>query len=134
MRAERQEEKPLRSQDEVVLARQTVRQWAQQLGMSLVDQTKVVTASSELARNALVHGGGGRLLLEQITGEHRRGLRLTFTDAGPGMPDVQTALKDGYTTASGLGLGLGGSRRLVDQFEIESSPGRGTRVTVVKWA
>lgn len=134
MQVDRKEEKPLRSQDDVVLARQAVRRWAQELGLGLVDQTKVVTASSELARNALVHGGGGSIRLELIRSDHRRGLRLTFVDAGPGIPDLDTALRDGFTTGSGLGLGLGGSRRLVDDFDLDSSPGAGTRVTVVKWA
>jgi serine/threonine-protein kinase RsbT len=134
MQVDRKEEKPLRSQDDVVLARQAVRRWAQELGLGLVDQTKVVTASSELARNALVHGGGGSIRLELIRSADRRGLRLTFVDAGPGIPDLSTALRDGFTTGAGLGLGLGGSRRLVDDFELDSSPGTGTRVTVVKWA
>jgi serine/threonine-protein kinase RsbT len=134
MQVDRKEEKPLRSQDDVVLARQAVRRWAQEIGLGLVDQTKIVTASSELARNALVHGGGGSIRLELIRSDHRRGLRLTFVDAGPGIPDLGTALRDGFSTGSGLGLGLGGSRRLVDDFDLDSSPDAGTRVTVVKWA
>jgi serine/threonine-protein kinase RsbT len=133
MHVERQEEKPLRSQDDVVLARQSVRRWAQLVGFGLVDQTKIVTAASELARNALVHGGGGQLILELLSAGHRRGLRLTFIDEGPGIPDVETAFRDGFTTGSGMGLGLGGSRRLVDEFELDSRPGAGTRVSVVKW-
>jgi serine/threonine-protein kinase RsbT len=134
MQVDRQEERSIRSQEDVVLARQAVRQWAQQLGLGLVDQTKIVTAASELARNTLVHGGGGNVRLELVHHAHRHGLRLTFADSGPGMADVDAALRDGFTTGSGLGLGLGGSRRLVDDFAIVSTPGAGTRVTVVKWA
>jgi len=124
---------PIAGEADVVGARQVVRQWAGELGFSLVDQTKIVTAASELARNTLVHGGGGTLLLESLTEGARRGLRLTFEDHGPGIPDVEMALRDGYTTGGGLGLGLGGARRLVSEFQIVSRPGEGTRVTVVKW-
>jgi serine/threonine-protein kinase RsbT len=124
---------PARSENDVVLVRQAVRKWAAELGFSLVDQTKIVTAASELARNALVHGGGGTVLLEALNEGTRRGLRLTFEDQGPGIPDIQQALRDGYTTGVGLGLGLGGSKRLVNEFVIVSRAGEGTRVTVTKW-
>jgi serine/threonine-protein kinase RsbT len=124
---------PARSENDVVLVRQAVRKWAADLGFSLVDQTKIVTAASELARNALIHGGGGTVLLEALNEGSRRGLRLTFEDQGPGIPDVQLALRDGYTTGGGLGLGLSGSKRLVNEFDIVSRVGEGTRVTVTKW-
>jgi serine/threonine-protein kinase RsbT len=127
------ERMPARSENDVVLVRQAVRKWAAELGFSLVDQTKIVTAASELARNALVHGGGGTVLLEALNEGTRRGLRLTFEDKGPGIPDIQQALRDGYTTGVGLGLGLGGSKRLVNEFDIVSRAGEGTRVTVTKW-
>jgi serine/threonine-protein kinase RsbT len=133
MDIESREEKPLTSQEEVVLARQAVRQWAQRVRFGIVDQTKIVTAASELGRNALVHGGGGHLVLEVVDNGSRRGLRLSFVDSGPGISDMDAALRDGFSTGSGMGLGLGGSRRLMDEFEIESTPGTGTRVTVVKW-
>jgi serine/threonine-protein kinase RsbT len=124
---------PVRTENDIVLARQAVRKWAAELGLSLVEQTKVVTAASELARNVLIHGGGGSVRLEVLNDEARRGLRLTFEDQGPGIPDVELALRDGYTTGGGLGLGLGGSRRLVNEFDIVSKVGEGTRVTVTKW-
>lgn len=124
---------PIRENGDVVLVRQHVRSLAGDLGFGIVDQTKVVTAASELARNTLVHGGGGSVTLETLNGGDRHGLALTFQDTGPGIPDVTLALKDGYTTGNGLGLGLGGARRLVNEFEIESRPGRGTRVRVVRW-
>jgi len=117
----------------VVRARQAVRAWAVELGFSLVDQTKLVTAASELARNTVVYGGGGTLRMEVLEDGARSGLRLVFEDAGPGIPDLERALKDGYTTGGGLGLGLGGARRLVNEFAIHSAPGEGTRITVVKW-
>jgi serine/threonine-protein kinase RsbT len=123
----------IRSETDVVQVRQAVRNWAKELGFSLVDQTKIVTAASELARNVLVHGGGGCARLESLQEGLRRGLRLHFEDQGPGIPDVQLALRDGYTTGSGLGLGLSGSKRLVNEFEIATKVGEGTRVTVVKW-
>ncbi|MEU7880604.1 anti-sigma regulatory factor [Microbispora bryophytorum] len=119
---------------DVVVVRQQVRGLAAEMGLSLVDQTKIVTAASELARNALVHAGGGRVLIEVLEGGRRPGLRLVFTDEGPGIPDVQQALTEGWSTAGGLGLGLTGSRRLVDEFDLVSAPGEGTRVTVTKWA
>lgn len=133
MTVSRSEVRPIRSESDVVSARQAVRAWAVEMKFSLVDQTKLVTAASELARNTLVHGGGGTLRMEIVEGVPRRGLRLVFEDQGPGIPDLEQALRDGYTTGGGLGLGLGGSRRLVDEFAVDSSPGAGTRVTVVKW-
>ena len=124
---------PVRQEEDVVRVRQVVRQWAVELGFSLVDQTKIVTASSELARNTVIYGGGGQVQLEALNDGSRRGLRLTFEDQGPGIADTNQALKDGYTTGSGLGLGLGGSRRLMDEFAITSAVGQGTRITVAKW-
>lgn len=133
MAVARSEELPIRGEDDVVRIRQACREWSIELGFSLVDQTKIVTAASELARNTKVHGGGGTLLLETIDDGGRRGLRLTFADRGPGIADVAQAMKDGFTTGNGLGLGLGGARRLVNEFNITSRPGEGTRVVVVKW-
>ncbi|GGO82892.1 anti-sigma regulatory factor [Nonomuraea cavernae] len=127
-------ELPIAANSDVVLVRQRVRTSAQQVGLSLVDQTKVVTAASELARNTLVYAGGGRVRIEVVGNGARGGLRLTFADEGPGIPDLELALTDGWTTGGGLGLGLSGSRRLVDEFDLDSEPGKGTRVTVVKWA
>lgn len=124
---------PLQSQGDIVTVRQIVRRWAIDAGLGLVDQTKLVTAASELARNAVGYGGGGTVGLELLEGGGRRGVRLTFEDHGPGIPDIALALTDGYTTGTGMGLGLGGSRRLVNEFEIDSAPGRGTRVTVARW-
>ena len=129
----RSETRAVRSSDDIVGLRQLVRQWAVDLQFSLVDQTKLVTAASELARNTLDHGGGGSVRLEALNDESRRGLRLTFEDKGPGIENVDLALKDGYTTGTGLGLGLGGSRRLCNEFAIVSRRGEGTRVTVTKW-
>ena len=127
------EQLPLQSSTDVVAARQRVRQIATELRFSLVDQTKLVTAASELARNALDHGGGGQMSIEVVNGLARTGLKLVFEDRGPGIPDIQAALKDGFTTGSGMGLGLGGSKRLVNEFAIESEVGKGTKVTVVRW-
>ena len=124
---------PIRSSEDIVLVRQKVRQWAVDLTFSLVDQTKMVTAASELARNALDYGGGGTVRLDQLQNETKRGLRLVFEDEGPGIADVDLALRDGYTTGNGMGLGLGGSRRLVHEFDVDSRPGEGTRVTIVRW-
>ncbi len=123
----------IRASDHVVLVRQSVRKWAIDLGFSLVDQTKMITAASELARNALDYGGGGTVRLEALENGHRRGLRLTFEDQGPGIPDIDKALTDGYTTGKGLGMGLSGSKRLVNEFEIASRVGEGTRVTITRW-
>jgi serine/threonine-protein kinase RsbT len=133
MRVRKDESRPLRAEEDVVRARQAVRAWAVEMGFSLVDQTKLVTAASELARNTVVYGGGGTLRMEALEDGARTGLRLVFADEGPGIPDIDTALRDGYTTGGGLGLGLGGARRLVSEFAIDSTPGQGTRVTVVKW-
>lgn len=133
MRVRKDESRPLRAEEDVVRARQAVRSWAVEMGFSLVDQTKLVTAASELARNTVVYGGGGTLTMEQLEDGPRKGLRLVFADQGPGIPDIATALRDGYTTGSGLGLGLGGAKRLVNEFAIESAAGAGTRITVVKW-
>jgi len=125
---------PIHSSEDVVLVRQAVRRRAIALSFNLVDQTKLVTAASELARNTLDHGGGGTLRLEVVGGEGRRGLRLTFEDKGPGIADVEQAMKDGFTTAGGLGLGLGGARRLCTDFAIRSQPGAGTQVMIGRWA
>lgn len=133
MLVQRTEHLALRGTEDVVRARQAARQWAIQLGFSLVDQTKIVTAASELARNTVTYGGGGLLRLEALNDGPRHGLRLTFEDEGPGIPDVQLAMRDGYTTGTGLGLGLGGARRLMTEFAISSEPGRGTRVVTVRW-
>lgn len=127
------ETRPIRSQADIVQVRQVVREWAQQLAFSLVDQTKIVTAASELARNTLDYGKGGDLTLEALQEGARKGLRLTFEDQGPGIPDVAQALKDGYTSGGGLGLGLGGSKRLVNEFEIRTQPGEGTRIVIARW-
>jgi serine/threonine-protein kinase RsbT len=124
---------PLTASEHVVAARQIVRQRAVELGFSLVDQTKIVTAASELARNAIQHGGGGRMQVETLSDGIRRGLRLVFSDDGRGIADIEQAMKDGYSTAGGLGLGLSGARRLSNEFAIESAPGRGTRVTITRW-
>jgi len=118
---------------DVVLVRQAVRAWAIAQGLGIVDQTKIVTAASELARNTVEYGGGGTVRLEALQDGARRGLRLTFEDQGPGIPDVALALTDGYTTGGGMGLGLSGSKRLVNEFDLWSEPGRGTRVTVTRW-
>ena len=123
----------IRASADVVQVRQSVRALATQLGFSLIDQTKVVTAASELARNTLEHGGGGTARLEAVTRGLSKGLRLTFEDQGPGIPDVKLALTDGYTSGGGMGLGLSGSKRLVNEFDLWSEPGQGTRVTVTRW-
>jgi serine/threonine-protein kinase RsbT len=126
-------ELPLRSQDDVVVVRQAVRARAVEIGLSLIDQTKIVTAASELARNTVVYGGGGTARIETVTDTTRRGLRLTFDDRGPGIPDIELAMKDGYTSGGGLGLGLGGAKRLANEFTIDSRFGEGTRITIVRW-
>jgi serine/threonine-protein kinase RsbT len=124
---------PLQTEADIVRVRQVVRQWALQQGFSLVEQTKMVTATSELARNTVIHGGGGTAQLEALTSGNRRGLRVIFVDQGPGIADIAQAMTDGYTTGEGLGLGLGGAKRLVNAFEITSRPGAGTRVCITKW-
>ena len=123
----------VRSSDDVVVVRQKVRDWAITLGFRLVDQTRLVTAASELARNTLQYGGGGTATIEALSNGVKKGLRLTFEDNGPGIPDIGLALTDGYTTGGGLGLGLSGARRLCSEFEIVSRVGEGTRVTVARW-
>lgn len=124
---------PIRKEPDVVLARQTARQLAVDCGLRLVDQTKLITAVSELARNTFVYGGGGEMQWELIEDGICRGVRLTFVDQGPGIADIHQALTDGWTSGTGMGLGLSGSRRLVDEFTIESAPGKGTRVVILKW-
>ncbi len=133
MRSMKHETLPIATSADVVLARQKVRQWATEMKFTLVDQTKLVTAASELARNALDHGKGGQMVVEVVENISRTGLKLVFEDRGPGIPDIEAALRDGYTTGGGMGLGLGGSKRLVNDFHIESQPGKGTRITVVRW-
>jgi serine/threonine-protein kinase RsbT len=129
------DELPIQSGDDVVRVRAQVRTAAAASGLSLVDQTKLVTAASELARNTLVYGGGGVARIEVVkSASGRAGIKLHFIDEGPGIPDVDLALTDGWTSGSGLGLGLSGSRRLVDEFELNSKPGAGTSVVLVKWS
>ena len=123
---------PVQSEPDVVAVRRRVRDASAKLGFSLVDQTKVVTAASELARNTIIYWGGGTMQLDLLNGP-RNGLRLVFEDKGPGIPDVELALRDGFTTGGGLGLGLGGAKRLVSDFEISSRPGEGTRVSITRW-
>jgi serine/threonine-protein kinase RsbT len=123
----------IRGAADIVSVRQAVRQLSIALGFSLVDQTKIVTAASELARNTLDHGGGGKVLLETLDTGLRWGLKLTFSDQGPGIPDIEQALQDGFTTGRGLGMGLGGAKRLANEFQIDSQVGQGTRITIVKW-
>lgn len=120
-------------QEDVVAVRQRARSLAVEIGLTIIDQTKIVTAASELARNTVIHGGGGKVTLEILKETSKQGLRLTFEDSGPGIPDVELAMQDGYTSAGGLGLGLGGSKRLCNDFSIESKVGLGTRVTIARW-
>ena len=127
------EQLPLRSAEDIVTVRQAVRVWATEIGFGLVDQTKIVTAASELGRNTVQHGLGGIARLELCNDGPRQGLRLTFEDTGPGIPDIALAMKDGYSTGGGMGLGLSGSKRLSNEFEIESTVGKGTRVTIARW-
>ncbi len=124
---------PIRVEQDVVLARQAARQVAVACKLRLIDQTKLVTAASELARNAVIYGGGGTMDWEILESGLRKGVRLVFADQGPGIPDLAQALTDGWSSGSGMGLGLSGSRRLVDEFELESAPGQGTRITITKW-
>jgi serine/threonine-protein kinase RsbT len=124
---------PLRTEHDIVLARQSVRKLSQELTFSLVDQTKIVTAASELARNTVIYGGGGVLTWEVLHDGTRKGLRLTFKDEGPGIPNLELAMMDGWSSGTGLGMGLSGTKRLVNEFEIESQPGSGTRVTIARW-
>jgi serine/threonine-protein kinase RsbT len=127
------EQRLIRSSEDVTLVRQIVRRHAVALGFSLVEQTKLVTAASELARNALEHGGGGYMDLELVSAGTRRGIKVTFVDEGPGIANIDAAMRDGYTTGSGLGLGLGGAKRLSNDFAIESAVGQGTRVAITRW-
>jgi serine/threonine-protein kinase RsbT len=124
---------PIKDSSDVVFVRQRVRVWALELKLSLVDQTKIVTAASELGRNTVEHGGGGELEIAEVLNGTRKGIRLTFSDKGPGIADVKQALTDGFTTKQGMGLGLGGSKRLMNEFEIKTTPGEGTTVTVIRW-
>ena len=127
------DQRPVQTAEDVVAIRQAVRQRAVELGFNLVDQTKIVTAASELARNTVQYGGGGRVTIDAVEDFGRRGIRLTFEDEGPGIADVDLAMKDGFTTGAGLGLGLSGARRLSNDFSIESTPGKGTRVVITRW-
>jgi len=124
---------PLRNSDDVVLVRQAARKLAVALGFGIVDQTKLVTASSELARNTVDYAGGGTVRLETLRQDRKSGVRLVFEDQGPGIPDIDLALRDGYTSGNGMGLGLGGARRLSHEFEIASTPGIGTRIAIIRW-
>ncbi len=124
---------PIRSSEDIVIVRQAVRKRAVSLGLGLVDQTKFVTAASELARNTLDYGGGGMVQIELVENERKSGVRLVFEDKGPGIPDIELALKEGYTSGNGMGLGLGGAKRLSHEFEIWSKPGVGTRVSILRW-
>jgi serine/threonine-protein kinase RsbT len=129
----RSETRPILAAEDIVHARQVVRAWAVDAGFSLVDQTKIVTAASELARNTLVHGGGGTMQLDALVVGARRGLRLVFEDKGPGIESIERAMRDGFTTGSGLGLGLSGAKRLSSEFEISSRVGEGTRISILRW-
>ena len=133
MQTEKYEAVPIVVDDDIVKVRQRVRDWAVGIGFSLVDQTKLVTAASELARNTVDHGGGGTVTLDALANGVRSGLRLTFEDKGPGIPDIDLAMKEGFTTAGGLGLGLSGAKKLSNEFEIASRAGEGTRVTITRW-
>jgi len=124
---------PINIEQDVVLARQTARKLAQECGMRLIDLTKLVTAVSELARNTMVYGGGGDMDWQILDENTRTGLRLVFRDEGPGIPDIKLAMTDGWTSGSGLGLGLTGAKRLVEEFELETEPGKGTRITITRW-
>ncbi len=133
MPVQKTETLPIRSEQDVVSVRQTVKAWAAQLKLSLVDQTKIVTAASELGRNTLIYGGGGSAKLEILVEGMRQGLRVTFEDQGPGIPDIDLAMQDGYTSGKGMGLGLSGSKRLVNEFKIFSRVGEGTTITITRW-
>ncbi len=133
MIVEKSETVAVTTQDDVVRVRQAVRTHAVACGFSLVDQTKIVTAASEIARNTVIHGGGGKLNIDVVKHSGRTGLRLLFSDQGPGIPDVSRAMMDGYSTAGGLGLGLSGAKRLSNEFDVASTPGQGTQVTLIRW-
>ena len=126
-------EQPVVTEQDVVLARQTTRKLAQEAAFSLVDQTKMVTAASELARNTVIYGGGGLMRWEVLQEGGKTGVRLSFRDEGPGIPDLKLALTDGWTSGSGMGMGLSGTKRLVNEFDLDSAPGKGTRVTITRW-
>lgn len=132
--SDRAETLPIRNSEDVVAVRRRVRAVAIEAGLKLVDQTKIVTAASELARNTVNYGNGGTLLLQRISDGKRQGVRLTFEDHGPGIADIELAMKDGYTTGGGLGLGLSGAKRLSNEFEIHSKVGEGTRITIARWS
>lgn len=129
----RSDQLDLREETQVVRVRQVVREWASKMGFSLVEQTKLVTAASEIARNTVIYGGGGTAEIASLEDNGKRGLQLRFVDQGPGIPDITLALRDGYTTGGGLGLGLSGAKRLVHEMTIDSTPGAGTRVTMIRW-
>ena len=133
MNAEKSLSVPVRVGEDVVRVRQVVRTEATGIGLSLVDQTKIITAASEIARNTIDYGGGGEMKIEVVNVQGRRGVRLVFSDKGPGIPDIEKALTDGFTTGGGLGLGLSGAKRLVNEFEIKSAPGEGTVITLLRW-
>lgn len=133
MSTERSGTLPLQNEQHIVASRQTVRTLCQSLKFSLVEQTKMITAASELSRNTLIHGGGGHMRWELVEQSGRNGLTLHFEDQGPGIVDMKLAMTDGWTSGSGMGLGLPGSKRLVNDFEVDSAPGRGTRVSITKW-
>lgn len=133
MQTESDDTMPLRTSDDVVRVRQAVRARAVAIGFSLVDQTKIVTAASEIARNTVDYGGGGEMRIEVLRNGQRRGVRLTFNDTGPGIRDIDQAMRDGYTTGNGLGLGLSGAKRLCNEFDIKSAPGSGTTVMIARW-
>ena len=133
MAAEPSGSMPIASEQNIVASRQVVRALCQELKLSLVDQTKMITAASELSRNTLIHGGGGHMRWEIVEANGRRGVQLHFEDQGPGIPDMKLAMTDGWTSGSGMGLGLPGSKRLVNDFEVHSVPGQGTRVSITKW-
>lgn len=133
MSVARTESRAVRTGEDVVGVRQIVREWSIAAGLGLVDQTKIVTAASELARNLIDYGGGGTMTIEALNAGGRRGVRLTFVDQGPGIADIEQALRDGYTSGSGLGLGLGGAKRLSNEFQIESRPGEGTKIMIARW-
>ena len=133
MQVTKSEVMPIRNESDIVQARQTVRKWATDQAFPIVDQTKIITAASELARNTLVYGRGGTMKLEALIDGIRKGLRLTFEDQGPGIANLEQALTDGFTTGGGLGLGLSGAKRLSNEFQIESKPGEGTRVMIARW-
>jgi serine/threonine-protein kinase RsbT len=124
---------PIQSDVDVVAARIGVRDWAKDIGLTVLDLTKVVTAASELARNALIHGGGGTMMLQVVSQGSRKGLRATFSDRGPGIPEVELAMQDGYTSGGGMGIGLPGAKRLVNEFALATEPGGGTSVTILRW-